>query len=119
MYGQRDDILADSRRPGGASRDIRLTDNTYVRCHITLVGFCRLFKEVETSVPAGESFEFRLENHKRLAIHHKTELGPVPKIDDAPEAIPDSAKARNEELRRQIPGDGRHDPRACVVHSAG
>jgi len=24
----RDDILADSRRPGGVSRDIRLTDNT-------------------------------------------------------------------------------------------
>ena len=30
MYGQRDDILADSRRPGGASPHIRLTDNTYV-----------------------------------------------------------------------------------------
>jgi hypothetical protein len=39
-----------------------------------MVGFCRLFKEVVTSVRAGENFEFRLENHKRLAIHHKTEL---------------------------------------------
>jgi hypothetical protein len=58
-----------------------------------VVGFCRLFKEVETSVHAGENFEYRLENHKRLAIHHKTELGPVPKIDDAPEAIPGLRKS--------------------------
>ena len=71
MYGQRDDILADSRRPGGASRDIRLTDNT---CVILPGRFFRLFKKVETSVHAGENFEFRLENHKRLAIHHKAEL---------------------------------------------
>ena len=71
MYGQRDDILADSRRPGGASRDIRLTDNTYV---ILRGWVLSTFKEVETSVHAGENFEFRLENHKRLAIHHKTEL---------------------------------------------
>jgi hypothetical protein len=30
VYGQRDDILADSRRSRGASRDIRLSDNTDV-----------------------------------------------------------------------------------------
>jgi hypothetical protein len=28
-------------------------------------------------------FEFRLENHKRLAIHHKQSSRPQPKIDDA------------------------------------
>ena len=71
---QRDDILADSRRPGGASRDNRLTDNTYY-----VVGSCRLFKEVETSVHQGENFEFRLENHKRLAIYRRTDSRPVPK----------------------------------------
>ena len=84
-----------------------------------VVGVCRLFKEVETSIDAGENFEFRLENHSAWQSITKQSSRPVPKIDDAPEAIPDSAKARNEERRRQIPGDGRHDPRAGVVHSAG
>jgi hypothetical protein len=60
VYDQRDDILADSRRPGGACRDIRLIDNTYIISR--RVGVCRLFKKVETGIAAGENFEFRLEN---------------------------------------------------------
>ena len=72
MYGQRDDILADSRRPGGASRDIRLTDNTCVI--LRWLGFADSSKRLKPASTRGENFEFRLENHKRLAIHHKTEL---------------------------------------------
>ena len=72
MYGQRGDILAGSRRPGGASRDIRLTKNACVK--LRWLGFADSSKGLKPTSTRGKMFEFRLENHKRLAIHHKTEL---------------------------------------------
>ena len=73
MYGQRDDILADSRRPGGASPHIRLTDNTYVLLRWS--GFADSSKEVETSIHAGGEFGVPTgEPTSASQSHHKTEL---------------------------------------------
>ena len=66
MYGQRDDILIDSRRPGGASRDIRLTDNTYVILRWS--GFADSSKRLKPASTRGRISSSHWRTHKRLAI---------------------------------------------------
>jgi hypothetical protein len=59
VYGQRDDILADSRCPGSASRGIRLTNNTYILRWLGFADSSKMLKPASTRgenvrVPTGE-----------------------------------------------------------------
>ena len=91
MYGQRDDILADSRRPGGASRDIRLTDSTYIILRWS--GFADSSKRLK---PASTRERISSSDWRTISAWQtitKQSSRPVPKIDDAPEAIPGLRKS--------------------------
>jgi hypothetical protein len=82
VYDHRDDILADSRRPGGASRDIRLTDNTYVI--LRGLGFADSSKRLKPASTRGRISSSDWRTISAWQSITKQSSRPVPKIDDCP-----------------------------------